>query len=342
MRPLQKGICMAALISALMAPSVAQTLFDDFEPPNYVPGILTGQNGWYNPVPASSTDWSVYLYSSNPLSIGANSGGALQMIAARKDVSGFFPRAQKDFNWSQRTAWLVSYDVYVSFDPSVSADGLNYDNIGSFSLQPSGAFNRYFIDLFQWVTPAAAGGNPNDGWRMTWVVSDSGGSSSFIVSFNPPNPFHGLQINKWYRRFVAFNFNGTDHLGNPASIVVKVGVRDLDTGATFATPVRPTAEFPYWYLINYNTGDPPTAFRFFVGGGTGTNEGNILAVDNVAFTAFSAGDVNMDGCVDDADLLAVLFAFGNTGTFMPEDVNGDGTVDDADLLEVLFSFGSGC
>ncbi|GBC90486.1 hypothetical protein HRbin14_01223 [bacterium HR14] len=53
------------------------------------------------------------------------------------------------------------------------------------------------------------------------------------------------------------------------------------------------------------------------------------------------GDVNSDGCVDDADLLAVLFAFGATGT-NPADVNCDAIVDDADLLIVLFNFGSGC
>lgn len=54
------------------------------------------------------------------------------------------------------------------------------------------------------------------------------------------------------------------------------------------------------------------------------------------------GDVNGDGCVDDIDLLAVLFAFGATGPDLPEDLTGDGMVDDADLLEVLFNFGSGC
>ncbi len=54
------------------------------------------------------------------------------------------------------------------------------------------------------------------------------------------------------------------------------------------------------------------------------------------------GDVNGDGCVDDADLLAVLFAFGQSGSGLPEDVNGDGVVDDADLLTVLFNFGQGC
>jgi DUF917 family protein len=79
-----------------------------------------------------------------------------------------------------------------------------------------------------------------------------------------------------------------------------------------------------------------------VGGGAGADNGNILAVDNLQITGFSYGDVNMDGCVDDADLLAVLFAFGNTGPFLAEDTNGDGTVNDADLLTVLFAFGEGC
>jgi hypothetical protein len=51
------------------------------------------------------------------------------------------------------------------------------------------------------------------------------------------------------------------------------------------------------------------------------------------------GDVNGDNIVDDADLLAALFAFGQSGSNRAEDVNGDGTVDDADLLIVLFNFG---
>ena len=54
------------------------------------------------------------------------------------------------------------------------------------------------------------------------------------------------------------------------------------------------------------------------------------------------GDVNSDGCIDDADLLAVLFHFGSTERGIREDTNCDGIVDDADLLTVLFNFGSGC
>jgi len=52
------------------------------------------------------------------------------------------------------------------------------------------------------------------------------------------------------------------------------------------------------------------------------------------------GDVNRDRTVDDADLLAVLFAFGSSDP--DADQNDDGVVDDADLLIVLFNFGNQC
>jgi probable HAF family extracellular repeat protein len=81
--------------------------------------------------------------------------------------------------------------------------------------------------------------------------------------------------------------------------------------------------------------------RYIVGYGynaaRGRNEGFLL-------DTWRVGDTNGDGCVDDADLLAVLFAFGSAGTgdTRHEDINKDGIVDDADLLEVLFHFGSRC
>jgi hypothetical protein len=48
------------------------------------------------------------------------------------------------------------------------------------------------------------------------------------------------------------------------------------------------------------------------------------------------GDANRDGRVDDADLLIVLFQFGQSGFGLQGDVDNNGTVDDADLLIVLF------
>jgi hypothetical protein len=67
-----------------------------------------------------------------------------------------------------------------------------------------------------------------------------------------------------------------------------------------------------------------------------------LEIDNIRiYRKAIEGDVNCDGCVDDADLLTVLFEFGSTA-ITPADVNSDRVVDDADLLTVLFNFGSGC
>ena len=53
------------------------------------------------------------------------------------------------------------------------------------------------------------------------------------------------------------------------------------------------------------------------------------------------GDANCDLNIDDADLLQVLFRFGEVcAGDCPEDFNEDGTIDDADLLIALFNFGS--
>jgi probable HAF family extracellular repeat protein len=82
--------------------------------------------------------------------------------------------------------------------------------------------------------------------------------------------------------------------------------------------------------------------RYIVGWGrnaaTGRYEAFLLDTQGCAS---ENGDVDGNGCVDEADLLAVLSAFGGQG-YRNEDLNCDGTVDDADLLQVLFNFGSGC
>jgi len=76
----------------------------------------------------------------------------------------------------------------------------------------------------------------------------------------------------------------------------------------------------------------------------GINSGGpwTIEIDNIRiYRKAVEGDVNCDGCVDDADLLTVLFEFGSTA-ITPADVNNDRVVDDADLLTVLFNFGTGC
>ena len=78
--------------------------------------------------------------------------------------------------------------------------------------------------------------------------------------------------------------------------------------------------------------------RYIVGWGYNAERWEAFLLD----TGFPRrGDVDRNGCVDDADLLQVLFAFGGRG-YRNEDLNWDGAIDDADLLEVLFNFGGGC
>ena len=115
------------------------------------------------------------------------------------------------------------------------------------------------------------------------------------------------------------------------------GMEDLNQ--TYASLLTPGSRLEQAYAISPNG-------RYIVGRGynaaTGRWEAFLLDTAECACD----GDVNNDGCVDDADLLAVLFAFGSTGLgdrgFRPEDVNYDLVVDDADLLLVLFDFGRGC
>lgn len=84
--------------------------------------------------------------------------------------------------------------------------------------------------------------------------------------------------------------------------------------------------------------------RYIVGRGynAATQRTEAFLLDTLGCASHN-GDVNRNGCVDDADLLQVLFAFGQSGQNLGRtDVNCDGVVDDADLLTVLFNFGSGC
>ncbi|MCS6919547.1 MAG: hypothetical protein NZM28_07235 [Fimbriimonadales bacterium] len=81
--------------------------------------------------------------------------------------------------------------------------------------------------------------------------------------------------------------------------------------------------------------------RYIVGAGS---NGASQRVEVFLLDTWRTGDTNGDGCIDDSDLLRVLFAFGSAGTGYArhEDINKDGVVDDADLLTVLLRFGNGC
>jgi hypothetical protein len=107
----------------------------------------------------------------------------------------------------------------------------------------------------------------------------------------------------------------------------------------------PVAAGSFSIAVDYRELAPPAADAewFQLNLGVNADRAYTILIDAIHVLVEPVpGDVNGDGCVDDADLLAVLFAFGQSGSGLPEDVNGDGVVDDADLLMVLFNFGSGC
>ena len=114
------------------------------------------------------------------------------------------------------------------------------------------------------------------------------------------------------------------------------GMEDLNT--TYASLLTNGSQLWFAYAISPDG-------RYIVGYGynAATRRQEAFLLDTGPRCTAHNGDVDRNGCVDDADLLAVLFAFGQTGSNLGRvDVNCDGVVNDADLLIVLFHFGSGC
>ena len=147
------------------------------------------------------------------------------------------------------------------------------------------------------------------------------GRACRIFDFDTDNPFQVL-INIHYLRTSAGDYLLYNRRGTPTSLNKIFVARG--SGATW--------QDDYAVL----TGDEPLP------NGSTPNPfgGNIFNFTSGFGPDPSKGDVNLDGIVDDADLLAILFAFGSSDAAV--DVNSDGTVDDADLLTLLMDFGRGC
>jgi len=97
------------------------------------------------------------------------------------------------------------------------------------------------------------------------------------------------------------------------------------------------------YLYEATGISPDGRYIVGVGFNAQTNRSEGFLLDTGPTCVPHNGDVNRDGCVDDSDLLTVLFAFGAVSC-QPNgaDTNCDGIVDDTDLLTVIFHFGEGC
>jgi hypothetical protein len=87
---------------------------------------------------------------------------------------------------------------------------------------------------------------------------------------------------------------------------------------------------------------PPAGGQFLVRIFSGTGSADDVQRYTLSFSTagLPLGDLTGDGCVNDRDLLQLLFDFGTNRS--RSDIDGNGVVDDADALTILFNFGLGC
>ena len=246
------------LALALLLPSaVYADYMTDFEGINASPGgtPLTGQDGFYIPDGTDSVDYLAYTYAGNALGLPANPQGGDQFVAGTGPGSPTFARGQRDFAWSDRDVWTVSYDFAGNFQ----GDGASAQNLGSFSTQSSTTDSGY-IHLMTWADPA----DPVN-INAFFLAFEANGTAFPAPGASPGPEWENLDINHWYHSETVIDF--------ATNQILEVSILDLETqqGATFSPKD--------WFLRGGEAGGLPipTAFRFFAGGGVA---GNALGFDN--------------------------------------------------------------
>lgn len=233
----------------------------------------------------------------------------------------------------------AGYDLYVYINPDTSA--FSAGQVETWMIGIGGAESVHNHPL---LLDTATTGSANGMTGVGWVFRRSVLATS--------NPAHPTEVKL---RLVDADKGGDSRLSGPNNTWNIFGEIDL-TGLS-AGWYRLRLEVVNGAVKGYFYGDPnnPTVIcgttatgwvgGFYIGYretlGNSAVRINPVRIDGACFYVPVEGDVDGNGCVDDADLLQVLFAFG-ASECSPADVNGDGIVDDADLLVVLFNFGSGC
>jgi hypothetical protein len=153
----------------------------------------------------------------------------------------------------------VSYDLCGRWNGLAAAQ----NNLSSFSLQDS-AISRSFIALSVWVPGSS------DHWRAVYNVFNAAGMATDSQLADPA--WDNLEANHWFNQSVTFDF--------AQNRILSVSIIDLDTGDTT------TASPDGWYLQGGATPTQPvpTGLRFFVGGGSGEIQGNIMGFDNLSIS----------------------------------------------------------
>ena len=210
-----------------------------------------------------------------------------------------------------------------SYQPSISRDG-RYVAFASDATNLDPRDTDSLPDIYVW--------DRNTG-MIILVSVNSFGRKANLGGRSPSISLDGSRI--------AFESDATNMMPLDATPDTDIFIYDTQTRWTY--PVSTRGCIP---------GEAPSFFPALAGNGnavafqtTATNLSD-LPIGANAYAVMQQvicvppGDVNRDGFVDDADLLLVLFNFGQEGSCA--DVTMDGIVDDADLLVVLFNFGAQC
>jgi hypothetical protein len=273
----------------------------------------------------STLDYGFHRYSGAPRGVDIPAVGAVQQSIAR---SNYYVGVQSEGGLTGEDAVLIRYSVtgavvwgyrYTNQWHDDYAEDLAVDAQGNASL---------LVKSILWQ------GEPYERRTMRLVRFSENGrllSDTELVGDGRPHLSGFVRINEAGQRFVAIVDAFIPDMPPSASLLARVDANgrflwrlasDIDYDALFAEPDGSLLA---------------AGSALFVGQNYYERYRRIVAVRYAP-----NGDIDGSGCVDDADLLRVLFAFGQQGADLAADLNGDGIVDDADLLQVLFAFGQGC
>ena len=257
----------------------------DFEPPTYsgaVQGLaLNGQNGFINPVPASSVSANVHVLTGNSLQLPGNSAGGSQFAGARGPGDGNFVRSQTPTSFASSstnscsvsadcaagdvcrsgacvapTAWRICFDLAVANDGPRPAAPV----IGSLSLL-SGTSN-VMIARANWSDPETA-----QNWDAGYDLYDAAGVTATAVCRS------GLSTGSWWRWCTTINLQNNR--------VLNCSLESLGASTSSASGAVINDRF----LIGGSAAAAaPNSLRLFVGGSSAI-AGNSMGFDNVRISA---------------------------------------------------------
>jgi hypothetical protein len=272
----------------------------------------------------STLDYGLHRYSGAPRGVDIPAVGAVQRFAVRGD---YYVGIQSEGGMFGEDAVLIRYSIlgtvawgyrYTNQWHDDYAEDLAIDAQGNASL---------LVKSVLWQ------GEPYERRTLRLVRFSENGrllSDAELVEDGRPYLSGLVRVNETGQRYVAVSGAVLPDAPQGVSLLARV-----DASGQFLW--RLPSDIEYDALFAESDGSLLAAGSALVGQDYYDRYRRVAAVRYAP-----NGDLDGNGCVDDADLLQLLFAFGQQGADLAADLNGDATVDDADLLQLLFAFGQGC